>query len=402
MDLTSFAKVLGGAKRLEGSGANRPTNVSRIVGTAVSDSADGRVLVDLDAQVFSGDGSHYVEIDTSDNVREGDRVYVDMVGADGRGKAMMISGAPGSGDRQQEEIDSAAELADAASAVASATAQHFWADENGAHVSTDADDAEGTQNALWNSLGMLFRKGANNLLALVTGSNPGMLIYDGNGNADSNIIASFVGNLIEIGRNSASSVIRMCGGVGTFLADTDGYGGEYFVVSTQEYSQVSPQMRMQKYDSGTPEYDGGLIELMVDRPVNDSSAVNPGSVVTSITMENSPSSGGRIDISANTMRADDAHSDGAIKPIGIYRVTMTTPATNGADVTITLGGSGSSDISFLDTDYCVFIQPEGMPAGFTHISYVITDKYVNAFRIHSYNDYTSAITQTLNVLVMHI
>ena len=108
MDLTSFARVLGGAKRLEGSGANRPTNVSRMTGTAVVDSADGKVLVRLDAQVFSGDGSQYVELPTSVNVREGDLVYVDAVGADGKGKTLTVSGAFGGGDRQQEEIDAAA------------------------------------------------------------------------------------------------------------------------------------------------------------------------------------------------------------------------------------------------------------------------------------------------------
>lgn len=108
MDLTSFARVLGGAKRLEGSGANRPTNVSRMTGTAVADSADGKVLVRLDAQVFSGDGSQYVELPTSVNVRDGDLVYVDAVGADGKGKSLTVSGAFGGGDRQQEEIDAAA------------------------------------------------------------------------------------------------------------------------------------------------------------------------------------------------------------------------------------------------------------------------------------------------------
>lgn len=108
MDLTSFARVLGGAKRLEGSGASRPTNVSRMTGTAVADSADGKVLVRLDAQVFSGDGSQYVELPTSVNVREGDLVYVDAVGADGKGKTLTVSGAFGGGDRQQQEIDAAA------------------------------------------------------------------------------------------------------------------------------------------------------------------------------------------------------------------------------------------------------------------------------------------------------
>lgn len=387
MDLTSFAKVLGGAKRLEGSGANRPTNVSRIVGTAVSDSADGKVLVDLDAQVFSGDGSQYVEIDTSDNVREGDRVYVDMVGADGRGKSLMISGAPGSGDRQQAEIDSAAELADAASAVASATAQHFWSDESGAHVSTDADDAEGNQNALWNSLGMLFRKGANNLLALVTGTNPGMLIYDGSGNADSNIIASFVGNIIELGRNSASAVIKMCQGIGVIRVDTN----DVLTITYGEPSQTAPTIGL----AGGRDGGGNLVEMTVSKVLDDGESRAEVMVVEA-------SDGCDAYIGGKRIRGSASGTSGAIKPMGIYRVTMTTPANNGADVTININGAGDNDISVVDTNYCVFIQPEGMPVGFTHISYVVTDKYINAFKIHSYNDYTQAITQTLDVMVVHM
>lgn len=127
MDLTSFARVLGGAKRLEGSGANRPTNVSRMTGTAVADSADGKVLVRLDAQVFSGDGSQYVELPTSVNVREGDLVYVDAVGADGKGKTLAVSGAFGGGDRQQGEIDAAT----AATALEAPYTEVEWVESDG-------------------------------------------------------------------------------------------------------------------------------------------------------------------------------------------------------------------------------------------------------------------------------
>lgn len=130
MDLTSFARVLGGAKRLEGSGANRPTNVSRMTGTAVADSADGKVLVRLDAQVFSGDGSQYVELPTSVNVREGDLVYVDAVGADGKGKTLAVSGAFGGGDRQQGEIDAAT----AATALEAPCTEVEWVESDGAQA----------------------------------------------------------------------------------------------------------------------------------------------------------------------------------------------------------------------------------------------------------------------------
>lgn len=130
MDLTSFARVLGGAKRLEGSGANRPTNVSRMTGTAVADSADGKVLVRLDAQVFSGDGSQYVELPTSVNVREGDLVYVDAVGADGKGKTLAVSGAFGGGDRQQGEIDAAT----AATALEAPYTEVEWVESDGHQI----------------------------------------------------------------------------------------------------------------------------------------------------------------------------------------------------------------------------------------------------------------------------
>lgn len=130
MDLTSFARVLGGAKRLEGSGANRPTNVSRMTGTAVADSADGKVLVRLDAQVFSGDGSQYVELPTSVNVREGDLVYVDAVGADGKGKTLAVSGAFGGGDRQQGEIDAAT----AATALEAPYTEVEWVESDGVQM----------------------------------------------------------------------------------------------------------------------------------------------------------------------------------------------------------------------------------------------------------------------------
>lgn len=384
MDLTSFARVLGGAKRLEGSGANRPTNVSRIVGTAVSDSADGKVLVDLDAQVFSGDGSQYVEIDTSDNVREGDRVYVDMVGTDGRGKSMMISGAPGSGDRQQEEIDSAAELADAASAVANATAQHFWADENGAHVSTDADNAEGTQNALWNSLGMLFRQGADNLLALVTGTNPGMLIYDGGGNEDSNIIASFAGDLIELGKNSTSAVIEFCGGMGRILYEAVSESSGTLKLVTKN-SRIWLNLR----ELGK----GGLFDIGVGNEyLNSATYIN----ISATEQTNS------MHILTDRLSAelkDSTH--GPLMPVGVFTVTMTTQPNDGADATISFSGL-NYEFGVMDTNYVVILTPEGQPNGFTHISYVVSAKRVTGFTIHSYNDYTQAITQTLDVMVVHM
>ena len=77
-----------------------------------------------------------------------------------------------------------------ANQVANATKQYFWTDANGAHISTTADDPAGSQNALWNSSGLLFRSGSNNLLALLP-SVPSVVMYDGAGNNASNELASF-------------------------------------------------------------------------------------------------------------------------------------------------------------------------------------------------------------------
>lgn len=123
-------------------------------------------------------------------------------------------------------------LAKAAKDVADATAQHFWHDDNGAHVSSEAGNATGAQNSVWNSLGMLFRNGANNLLALVTGNSPGVLIYDGRGNAAENVTASMSSDGVMLGlagqnqTRVAQDGIRMTNAqnMSTFEVNTDVIG----------------------------------------------------------------------------------------------------------------------------------------------------------------------------------
>lgn len=400
MDITGFAKVLGGAKRLEGSGANRPTNVSRMSGTAVSDSVDGRVLVRLDAQVFSSDDSQYVELTTSDNVREGDSVYVDMVGADGKGKSLMISGAPGSGDRQQGEIEDAA---------TTATRYVTETSDEGIMVHPEDDDTTGWHIGaaleLLKAGASVFKVWLDNAVTRVRiGPEDGgnVLIDDDsvdirNGIDENDVpvtLASFAANLIELGKNSISSVIKMCDGIGMLYADTNPYG-DRFIISTHEQSQVSPQVWMQKVDNGDYASDGGRMGMVVER------VTQSGSAAASVEMENTPNNGCYVRLSGNLLYGMDQSSSGSIKPVGVYHVTMTTPANNGADYNVSLYTQSSGDVSFFDANYAVIITPEGAPAGFTHISYVVTNKSFSGFTIHSYNDYSSSITQTLNVMVVH-
>jgi len=90
--------------------------------------------------------------------------------------------------------------------IAEATGQYFWADDNGVHVASEPETPAATRNTLWNSLGMLFRRGTNIILAILTGTSPGIAFYDGAGNSDSNIIAKFGASGARIGKEDESRV----------------------------------------------------------------------------------------------------------------------------------------------------------------------------------------------------
>lgn len=101
----------------------------------------------------------------------------------------------------------------AALGIATATSQHFWHGTDGAHV-TQATQAEweathSGPNSLWTSLGMLFRNGLNNLLGILSGPTPaerGIAVYDGAGNAESNVVAKFTGNGSVIGSEGGQNI----------------------------------------------------------------------------------------------------------------------------------------------------------------------------------------------------
>ena len=98
--------------------------------------------------------------------------------------------------------DSANTIAKEAHQIATANNQHFYSDESGAHVDFDKEDGT-CYNSLWNSLGMLFRKGPNNLVSI---SESAVAFYDGNGNAAGNIVSSFGKSGIQIGNNSNTKI----------------------------------------------------------------------------------------------------------------------------------------------------------------------------------------------------
>lgn len=188
-------------KRLEETARMSDAATNTYIGQAVADSDNGSVQIILSDDAitpeWSGEGTA-VTVPTTTAVRAGDNVLVQTFG----GHVMtspVVTGVVGRGDELQE-------IAEGAEAVANAVSQHFWSDTDGAHVTEvtqeEWNDAGGASyqsgaNSLWNSLGMLFRDGLTNLMAVLTS---GVAIYDGLGNAASNIVASFTAAGATIGR----------------------------------------------------------------------------------------------------------------------------------------------------------------------------------------------------------
>ena len=229
MDAFDLASRLFGNSRAESRG-DVSNNLDILTATGAGDSSDGAATVYLDADVtpaddYDGDDAA-IDMPTSPNVIEGDDVLVGLTGS-GALKTPVVISNPGSGDRMQVQISNAETLAEQAEAVATATGQHFWSDTDGAHVTeVTREDWETTHtgaNSLWNSLGMLFRDGLNNLLAVLTS---GIAIYDGNGNTASNILAEFMSDHVRVGGNVpvGSGGTDVAGAAVQFFDQTDTHG----------------------------------------------------------------------------------------------------------------------------------------------------------------------------------
>lgn len=209
MDIFNIASALFGSSRVEETDgiSNAVDSISAVGAT---DSESGNVGLTMDADITPADdveGDETIfDVPTSPAVAAGDDVVMGLTG-NGPLKVPIVLANPGSGDRQQAQINNAVELAEQAEAVAQATGQYFWSDTDGAHVTqvTKDDWTDSTSpnyhsgpNSLWNSLGMLFRDGLTNLLAILTN---GIAIYDGGGNAASNILAEFTSDHMRVGGN---------------------------------------------------------------------------------------------------------------------------------------------------------------------------------------------------------
>jgi len=209
------------AGTLFGNRRNPVAQGSTLTATGSTASTDGVAGIIIDADVTPAEGTGDEDVDqtvidlpTSPDVAEGDEVIVTLVG-DGPLKTPIVTANPGSGDRMAAAVQDAHDLAASvesiaqeAKDVAEATGQHFWTDNDGVHVTEVTQDewSDSTSpnyhsgaNVLLNALGQLFRDGVNNILAIVSGTDPGVAIYDGEGNAADNIVALFSKALIRIG-----------------------------------------------------------------------------------------------------------------------------------------------------------------------------------------------------------
>lgn len=99
--------------------AGKSTATSTTTGTAMSDSSNGVVTVDLGGTTIAEDTStegtypQYVELATEVAVKTGDKVTVTLVGA--TAKDATVTGVVGGGDRMQTAIDKAQQTAESAS-----------------------------------------------------------------------------------------------------------------------------------------------------------------------------------------------------------------------------------------------------------------------------------------------
>lgn len=105
----------------------------------------------------------------------------------------------------KSEATAARKIANEAASVAAATGQYFWHDANGAHVSIEAQNPIGASNSVWNSLGLLIRKAANNLVSITASA---IAFFDGNGNASSNVVASFGSSGVQIGKETEAHLLQ--------------------------------------------------------------------------------------------------------------------------------------------------------------------------------------------------
>lgn len=181
------------------SGGSRDTPSRTGIATVQRRDADGTVWVRFPGSSIDTPVTGAVVA----NVAAGDTISYDLSG--GRVSVTGNASDPSAGTSTVRAVrraaESAAKVASGAQNIADATKQHFWSDDNGAHVSTEKDNPTGDRNILMNSLGILLRQGSSWLASF---SDSAVAFYDGLGNTAANVVAQFGADGVVIGRSGES------------------------------------------------------------------------------------------------------------------------------------------------------------------------------------------------------
>jgi len=234
MDEYTLASKIFGSNRSEAGKQSR--NISMVTGTAVEDSSNGLVKVDIGGNV-TGD-EPYVYVPTGPSVKAGDTVQVQLAGP--VAKTPFVANVAGWGDRIASVAEQAEAVAEEAKEAAEgAGTQYFWQNDSdaetyggaGVHVTNDrkddwveavADDFSDLSdnhpyhNILINSLGILLRRALNNLVTITRNA---IAFYDGEGNAASNVVATFGASGAQIGKSTSQHAVVDANGLAVYNGD---------------------------------------------------------------------------------------------------------------------------------------------------------------------------------------
>ena len=173
--------------------------------------------------------------------------------------------------------------ADEAQAVAEATDQHFWSDTDGIHVTDVTQDAWGDStsqdyhaghNILLNSLGILLRTALRNLVSITKSA---IAFFDGEGNSEANIVASFGAGGAQIGKSDENHLtlgednLSIVNQDGATMFDVDMDAGTL-------YTAVSTDKKIQHKTSELTE--AGSASLFGTAEVSDDMVIDSGDTFT--------------------------------------------------------------------------------------------------------------------------
>lgn len=341
-----------------------PTDLHIITGEVVERSEDGQTVIAMDGIVISEENNQSVEMSTLGGLEEGDTASILLAGASGGGMQPLVLGSPGSVDRIR---DAAFEAKD----VAEATGQHFWTDTNGIHVTNatqegwndeSSEDYHEGANVLLNSIGMLFRWALNPIMALLSGTEPGVVIYDGEGEEEENIVAQFKASGAQIGKSDSQHAVLSSTGLSVYngdetLAAINGVDLERAAAAADQAERDAAAA-----NQAASEAQASATAASVAAADADAKAVTAGAAANAA--QTSADAANQKAIEANTAANGAVSSLGVVEDVlgtlnwihdhGSYSVSTDTEVVEGTSY-FTRSGSGASDDPYVYT----LVTPEG-------------------------------------------